>query len=182
VIGAVFFKEPIHTAKKTMELLTPGLGLIFWQTIIFLGLVFLLGKLAWKPILSSLKERETSIQEAIDTAEKTKAEMAAMKAENENLLAEARKVRDAMLLDAKKAGDEMIAEAKAKAASEGARMLENAKNEIELNKKAAIAEIKNMVTTLSVEIAEKIIQQKLGNDAAQHKLIEDFIAQKNILN
>jgi len=165
-----------------MELLTPGLGLIFWQTIIFLGLVFLLAKLAWKPILSSLNERETSIQEAIDTAEKTKAEMAALKAENENLLAEARKVRDTMLRDAKKAGDDMIAEAKNKAASEGAKMLDNARNEIELNKKAAIAEIKNMVTSLSVEIAERVIQQKLNNDASQQKLIEDYLAQKNILN
>jgi len=97
-------------------------------------------------------------------------------------LAEARKVRDSMLRDAKKAGDDMIAEAKNRAVAEGARMIDNARNEIELNKKAAMAEIKNMVTRLSVEIAERVIQQKLNNDASQLKLIEDYLAQKNILN
>ena len=98
-----------------MELLTPGTGLLFWQVVVFAALFFLLSKMAWKPILSSLKERETGIANSLSTAERVRAEMAQMKNENEELLAQAREERTRMVKEAKEASDNMIAQAKEKA-------------------------------------------------------------------
>src|ERR1041385_4694587 len=98
-----------------MDLLTPGTGLIFWQLITFLGLFFILAKFAWKPILGSLKEREESIQTALDSAEKAKQEMASLKSDNEKLLKEAREERDRILRDARTASNQLQDEAQTNA-------------------------------------------------------------------
>lgn len=158
-----------------MDLITPGLGLLFWQTITFLIVLFVIGKFAWKPIISALHEREKGIEEALGAAEKAKLEMAQLTAENEKIIAEARLERDKMLKEAKTASDKMIAEAKEKASSEGDRLIATAKEAIENEKKAAITEVKNQVAILSVEVAERILRKELSSKGAQKDLIDGLV-------
>ena len=155
-----------------MELLTPDLGLIFWQLIGFLLLLFLLGKYAWRPILGALNERETSIEQALSAAEKAKAEMAQLKSENEKLLADARKEREAMLRDATAAANKLREEAREQASEESARIVADAQASIEVQKQAALAEIKHQVGDLSLVIAEKILREKLDDSEKQ----KDYVA------
>ena len=161
-----------------MELLSPGLGLIFWQLVGFLLLLFVLSKFAWRPILGALHERESSIEEALATAEKAKAEMAQLKSENEQLLAEARKEREKMLKDASDAATKLREEAREQASQESARIVEDARASIEVQKQAALAEVKHQVADLSLTIAEKILREKLDDSEKQKsymtKLINDL--------
>lgn len=161
-----------------MELLTPGLGLIFWQLIGFLALLFILGKFAWKPILGALNERETSIEQALTAAEKAKDEMAQLKSENEQLLAAARKEREQMLRDATEAANKLREEAREQASQESARIVEDARASIEVQKQAALADVKQQVAEMSLTIAEKILRQQLDDQDQQKtyvsKLIEDL--------
>lgn len=150
-------------------------GLFFMQAIILLILIVLMGKFAWKPILNSLDEREEGIKSAIDAAEEAKNEMAKLNAENGKILAEARVERDKMLKEAKQAADTMIAEAKDKASSEGDRLVANAKEAIENEKKAALTEVKNQVALLSIEVAEKILRKELSSKDAQKDLVDGLI-------
>lgn len=154
-----------------MELLQPGLGLILWNLIGFLIVLFVLGKFAWKPIVKSLKEREQGIADALGTAEKVKAEMAHLKSENEALLAKAREERATILKEAKDAGDKMAAEAKEKAKAEYDRIIADAQSTIEQQKNAAIVEVKNMIGKMVVEVTEKVIRRELVN----RKDHEDYI-------
>jgi F-type H+-transporting ATPase subunit b len=159
-----------------MELLTPGTGLIIWQTIVFVLLVFLLGKLAWKPILSALKERETSIQEALDTAEKGRQEISALKADNENLLKLAREERDKMLRDARVAANRMIEEAQAEAKKAANKIIEDSRTAIGIEKQAALKEIKIQVAMFSLQVAEKLLKHNLSNDGAQKELVQRYVS------
>ncbi|MHC2990877.1 ATP F0F1 synthase subunit B [Pontibacter sp. HJ8] len=158
-----------------MELVTPGVGLIFWQTITFLIVLFLLSKFAWKPIMGALHEREASIENALSAAEKAKLEMQGLKAENEKLLAEARMERDKILKEASEAGNALVESARLKANEEGTRMIAQAREAIENEKRAAITEVKNMAAVLSVEIAERILRKELSNPQAQQELAQDYI-------
>jgi F-type H+-transporting ATPase subunit b len=158
-----------------MDLLTPGTGLIIWQTFVFLLLVFLLGKLAWKPILSSLKEREKSIQDALDTAENTRLEISKMKADNENLLKEAREERDRMLRDARDAGNRLKDEAQAAAKKSADKIIDDARTAIGIEKQAALKEIKIQVAMFSLEVTEKLLKEKLSNDKAQKDLVQKYV-------
>jgi len=158
-----------------MDLLTPGTGLILWQTFVFLLLVFLLAKFAWKPILGSLKEREESIQQALDSAEKAKLEMAALKADNEKLLREARDERDKILRDARDAAGRMHDQAQADAKKNADKIIEDAKAIIQTEKNAALRDVKEQVAMFSLEIAEKLIKNNLKDDKAQRELAETFI-------
>lgn len=158
-----------------MELLTPGTGLIIWQAIIFLALFFLLSKLAWKPIISSLKEREQSIQSALDSAEKAKIEMASLKADNEKLLKEAREERDKILREAREAANRMQDEAQASAKKNADRIMEDAKAVIHTEKAAALRDVKAQVAMFSLNIAEKLIKKNLSDDKAQKELTDAFI-------
>lgn len=158
-----------------MELVTPGIGLIFWQVVTFLVVLFLLSKFAWKPIMQALNERENSIEEALRSAEKAKLEMQSLKADNEKLLAEARLERDKILTEASEAGNNMIEAARLKANEEGARMITQAREAIENEKRAAITEVKNMAATLSLEIAEQILRRELSDKNAQQALAKDYI-------
>ncbi|GAB3824130.1 F0F1 ATP synthase subunit B [Pontibacter rugosus] len=158
-----------------MELVTPGIGLLFWQTVTFLIVLFLLAKFAWKPIMRALHDRETSIENALSAAEKAKLEMQSLKADNEKLLAEARLERDKILKEATEAGNSIVETAKQKADEEGARMITNAREAIENEKRAAITEVKNMAATLSLEIAEQILRRELSDKNAQQALAQDYI-------
>jgi F-type H+-transporting ATPase subunit b len=158
-----------------MELVTPGIGLIFWQTVTFLIVLFLLSKFAWKPIMASLRQREESIDSALRQADQAKLEMQALKSENEKLLQEARMERDRILRQASEAGTPLIEEAKSRANEEGTRMIQNAREAITNEKKAAITEVKNMAATLSIEIAERILKHELKDPNAQRALVNDYI-------
>ena len=158
-----------------MELLTPGTGLIVWQTFVFLLLVFLLGKLAWKPILSSLKEREMSIQEALDTAEKARLELSKLKADNESLLRQARDERDKLLREAREASNRLKDEAQAEAKKAADKIIDDARTTIGIEKQAALKEIKIQVATFSLEVAEKLLKEKLSNDKAQKELVQKYV-------
>jgi F-type H+-transporting ATPase subunit b len=158
-----------------MDLLTPGTGLIFWQAIIFLLLVILLAKLAWKPILGSLKERETSIQQALDQAEKAKLEMASLKADNEKLLREARDERDKILRDAREAASRLSDQAQQDAKKTADKIIEDAMGVIQTEKQAALRDVREQVATFSLEVAEKLMKKNLADDKSQKELIGSYI-------
>lgn len=155
-----------------MELLLPGLGLLFWTLIAFGIVFFILKAFAWKPILASLKERETGIADAIASADKVKAEMALMKNENEALMAKAREERAVMIKEAKEASNKMLSDAKEKARSEYDRIVADAQSAILQQKNAALTEVKNQVGTLVVEVAEKVLRRELANKAEQEAYIK----------
>ena len=163
-----------------MELVTPGLGLIFWQTLVFIIVLFILSKFAWKPILGSLKEREASIDHALQAANQARVEMAALKADNEKLLDEARFERDRILKSAQVSSENIIQEAKAKAQSESNRILQEAQQAIRNERQAAVADIKKEIVTLSVEIAEKLLKKQLQDPAAQKALVSDLIKETQL--
>lgn len=158
-----------------MELVKPQFGLIIWMTISFLVLLFLLGKFAFPMILKSLKEREDSIAEALNSAAKAKEEMAALIADNEKLLMQARAERDLMMKEARDTKDAIIAEAKNKAQAEGNRIMTAARESINNEKNAAIAELKNQVASMSIEIAEKILRQELSHENKQKSLMDNLM-------
>jgi len=158
-----------------MDLVTPGLGLIFWQTVLFLIILFLLGKFAWKPILSALGDREKAIESALESAKKAKLEMENLKSENEKLLQEARVERDKILKGAQDAANSIVEEAKLKATAESNRIVENAKASINTEKQAALTEVRNIAGTLSIEIAEKLLHRELQDKKAQNDLVEAYL-------
>jgi F-type H+-transporting ATPase subunit b len=160
-----------------MELVTPEIGLVFWTTVSFLILLFILGKFAWKPILASVTEREQSIETALSRAEAAKEEMARLTSENDTLLKEARIERDNILREAKKMKDQIVSDAKETANKEGARMIEKARMEIDNQTAIALAQVKDQVATLSIEIAEKILQQQFEDKSKQDALVADLLKQ-----
>ena len=157
-----------------MELLLPGLGLLVWTLLAFIIVFLILKKFAWKPILSSLKERETGIADAIASADKIKAEMAQLKNENEVLLQKAREERAQMIKEAKDTADKMVTEAKDKAKFEYDRILVDAQLAIEQQKNAAITDVKNQVGNLVIEVAEKVLRKELSNKAEQENYIKQL--------
>lgn len=158
-----------------MELLTPGTGLFFWQLIVFVGLFFILAKYAWKPMLTGMKERETFIQQALDSAEKAKLEMASLKSDNEKLLKEAREERDRILREARQAAIAINDQAQTEAKRNADRLIEDAKSVIQVEKQAALRDVRAQVALFSLEIAEKLIKKNLSTEPAQKALVEEFI-------
>jgi len=152
-----------------------GFGLFFWALIIFVGLVLLLKKFAWKPILDAVNEREEGIKNALLSAENAKKEMQNLKSDNEKLLADARAERDTMMKEAREIKEKMINDAKTEAQTVGQKMIEQAKASIESEKNAALAELKSQVSTLSLDIAEKLLKDELSNKEAQTKLVEKML-------
>jgi F-type H+-transporting ATPase subunit b len=155
-----------------MQLLTPDLGLFVWNLIAFLIVFFLLKKFAWKPILQSLKERETGIADALATADRVKAEVSQLKNENEALLQKAREERSLLLKEAKDQSDKMVAEAKEKAKKEFDRIVADAQQAIQQQKNAALTDVKNQVGALVIEVSEKILRRELANKAEQEVYIK----------
>lgn len=153
-----------------------SLGLFILQTVLFLALVFLLKKFAWKPILDAVNEREEGIKNALLSAENAKKEMQNLKSDNEKLLADARAERDAMIKEAREMKEKMINDAKSEAQVAGEKMIAQAKAAIESEKNAAMADLKNQVSSLSLEIAEKVLRDELSNKESQTKLVEKMLA------
>lgn len=152
-------------------------GLFFWQVIIFVLLIILLKKFAWKPILDSVNTREQGIKDALASAEAARKEMHNLQADNQRILQEARMERDTMIKEAREIKEKMIADAKAEAQAEGAKMIEQAKASINAEKNAAMAELKAQVSGLSLEIAEKILKNELSNREAQTSLVEKMLGE-----
>ena len=146
-----------------MELINPDIGLIFWMTLSFLILLFILGKFAWKPVLKMLRQREEKITEALNEALLAKEQMKQLTADNKRLLAQAKDERDAILAEARKVSQKMYDDAKAKADEEGQRIVAAAKGSIAIEKQKAMADLKNLVAELSLEIAENVIKQEFAD-------------------
>jgi len=158
-----------------MDLVTPGLGLVFWTGITFLILLWILRKFAWKPILGAVGEREDSIKNALAEADKARQEMHDISADNERILKEARTERDAMLKEARDIKNNLIEDAKDEAKTQANKLMEQAKSAIQSEKLAAISEIKNQVAELSMNIAEKVVKDELSNKDKQLKLVEQML-------
>jgi len=164
-----------------MDLLTPELGLFFWTLIAFLAVFFILRKFAWKPILNTLGEREKGIADAISAAERVKAEMGQLQAENEKIMAKAREESSSMMKDARETRDRIVNEAKDLAKAEANKILTEAQQQIQQQKMAALAEVKNEIGNLAVEVAEKILRTQLSAADAQNNYA-DMLAQDIKLN
>ncbi len=163
-----------------MELLTPAIGLLFWMVLVFGILVFALKKFAWKPILSALKEREDSIESALKMAEDTRAEMAKLKADNDKILAEARAERDKVIREAKNAADNLVSEAKERAIVESNKIIADARESIQQEKAALVAQMKKDMVSFSIEIAEKVIRKELADIKSQEALVSNLISEAKL--
>ena len=161
-----------------MQLVTPGIGLIFWMLISFSLVLFVLGKYAWAPIMKGIHQREDTIEKSLEAANDAKKEMLKLKAGNEQLLRDAKDERDALMREARKIKDAILEDARAKGAEESARIVENARETIQVEKMAAINELKNQIAAISIEIAEKLIGKELENKAQQQQLTEKLL--KNV--
>jgi len=158
-----------------MEIVTPKLGLIFWQLVIFLLVLFLLAKFAWKPILVALRDREDSIDNALRMAEQAKLEMQSLKAGNEKLLADARHERDQMLKEGQNIANQIVEKAKTDATDEANRIAQQAREAIQQEKNQALAEVRNTAAQLSVDIAERLLRRELADPAAQQQLVTEYL-------
>ncbi len=157
-----------------------SLGLFFWQIVLFVGLIFLLKKFAWKPILDAVNEREEGIRSALDEAENARKEMQNLTADNERILKEARAERDTLLKEAREMKENLIAEAKEEAQVQANKVVEQAQATIQAEKQAAITDLKNQVAELSIGIAEKVVRAELSDKDKQTKLVEDMLKEITI--
>ena len=162
-----------------MELVKPGIGLIFWMTVSFGIVLFLLAKFAWKPIMAALREREESITNALSSAKQAREEMAALNTDNQRLINEAKMQRDQLLKEAREAKDQIINEAKLQATVEADRLIAIGREAIENQKMAAITELQNQVAAMSIEIAERILRSELANDEKQKALMAELLKEVN---
>ena len=158
-----------------MDLVTPGFGLIFWTSVVFLILLVLLKRMAWTPILNNVDARNKSIEEALEAAKNARYEMSNLKADNDRILKEARAERDEMLKEAREIKASIISEAKNAAKDEADKMIASAKVVIENEKAGAISELKNTVGSLSVDIAEKVLRAELKDVDKQNAFIADML-------
>ena len=163
-----------------MEIVSPGIGLILWMTVSFAALLFILRRYAWKPILKSLRDREDTIDEALNQANMARDEMKNLKADNEMLLKEAQEERNVILRDARKVKDSIIEEAKGRANEEANIIVESAKERIEHEKMAAMTDLKNQIASISIEIAEKVLERELSADSKQEDYLKKLIKNANL--
>lgn len=163
-----------------MDLITPEIGLVFWTAVTFLFLLIILRKFAWKPILGAVSDREEGIKNALASAENARKEMENLTADNERILKEARVERETMLKEAREIKAKMISDAKEEAQEQANKMIEQAQLAIESEKKSAMAELKNHVAGLSLEIAEKVVRQELSNKDKQLELVESMLGEAKL--
>lgn len=163
-----------------MELINPGFGLVFWMTLSFLLLFFLLKKFAWKPILSMLQQREQKIEEALQAAEKARQEMEQLQVNNEKMLREARLEREKILSEARQLKEQIIEEARMQAREEAQRILEAARQTIEYEKMAALTDLKNTIGTIAIDIAEQLLQRELSSKEQHTQFIQQMIDKINL--
>jgi F-type H+-transporting ATPase subunit b len=162
------------------SLTSPGIGLVFWSVLIF-GLFFLLlSRFAWKPILSAVKARDEMIKGSLASAEKARKEMVKLQSDNEAILKKAREEREGILKEARDIRDKLIAEAKGKASEEAEKLIERARAGIEREKTIALADIRDQVANLSIEIASKLLGEKLKQTGEQQKLIENYLKEVDL--
>lgn len=161
-------------------MIEPGIGLLFWMTLTFLILLFFLAKFAWKPIMAAINEREVTIVDSLNQAKLAKQEVLNLKAENEIIIREAKVERDNILKEARQIKDRIVGEAKDLAKTEGDKMIEQARQSIQMEKAAAMSDIKNQISTLSVNIAESILKQKLDSNDAQNALVDNILNKSNL--
>tara|TARA_B100000902_G_scaffold26442_1_gene31852 strand:+ start:570 stop:1070 length:501 start_codon:yes stop_codon:yes gene_type:complete len=157
-----------------------SLGLFFWQTLLFVILIFVLKKYAWSPILSAVEEREEGIKSALDSAKKAREEMESLNADNERILTEAKRERDQLLKEARDIKTNIINEAKDQANKDAEKILTSAKEEIKNEKSKALTELKNEVASLSIQMAEKILRSELSDPEKQKQLIEKTIKETHL--
>lgn len=162
-----------------MDLVSPGIGLIFWMTLTFSLLLFVLGKFAWKPIMQSLKEREDKISNSLAMAKQTQEEMKQLQADNQKLLNEAKNERDVILKEANKMKDNIINEARSKAQIEADKIVESARENINNEKMAAMIDLKNQLASLSIEVAEHVLNRELSDKESQKKLVDEDLKSIN---
>ena len=160
-----------------MDLITPGLGLVFWSLITFFILLIILKKFAWKPILGAIDERESGIKNALEAADNARKEMENLTADNERILNEARAEREAMLKDAREIKSKMVSDAKEEAQEQANQIIAQAQLAIEQEKRSAMAELKSHVANLSIEIAEKVVRHELGSKDKQLQLVESMLSE-----
>jgi len=163
-----------------MDLITPDLGLMFWTGLVFLLLMFVLTKFVWKPILAAVNSREQSITASLELAEKTMNEMKALQAQNEDLLKEARAERDSIVKDAREIATKMVDDSKNTAKVEAEKIINSAREAVNNEKTAALAEIKTQIAILSIEIAEKVVKGELSSTDKQKELSEKLAADFNL--
>ncbi|MCX7548817.1 F0F1 ATP synthase subunit B [Xanthomarina sp. F1114] len=163
-----------------MDLITPGLGLVFWTVITFLFLLIILKKYAWKPILGAVGDREDGIKKALASAENARKEMENLHADNERILKEARAEREALLKEARDIKVKLIDDAKSEAENQANKIIEQAQAAIESEKKAAMAELKNHVAELSIDIAEKVVRAELSSKDKQVQLVESMLGEAKL--
>ena len=163
-----------------MELVTPGIGLIFWTSVVFIVLIILLKKFAWKPILEAVEKRSNSIEEALNASEKAKAELTELNEEKDKLRKQALTDRDALLKEAATTKAKIVSDAKAQAKQETEKILTNAREVIKNEKMAAITELKNQVALLSLDIAEKIVKEQLTSSDKQKALVDNLVKEVNL--
>lgn len=163
---------------KLLNDFSPGLFVV--QTVLLLLLIFIMVKFAWKPILNSLNEREEGIQGALDAAESAKREMENLQADNQKLLQDARLEREAMLKEAREMKTQLISDAETQAQEQANKMIAQAQAAIEAEKKSAMAELKNHVASLSIDIAEKVVRQELSNKGKQLELVESMLGEAKL--
>jgi F-type H+-transporting ATPase subunit b len=163
------------------NLLSPELGLIFWATVVFLLVFFLLKKLAWGPIVESLNERNQSIDDALQLAAKTRQEMAELKEGNQKMIAEAKAERDQLIKDAKVQADQMIADAKTAAADAAKAETDKARVAFDNEKNAAIAQIRKEAAALTLSMSEKVLRKELADKAAQETLVNDLLKEASLI-
>ncbi len=163
-----------------MELVKVDIGLLFWMTLSFGTVLFILAKFAWKPIMKGIHDREESIDKALHAAEDAKKDMLKLKAGNEELLNQAKEERDALLREARKLKESILDEARIKANEEAQRIIESARESIQYEKLAVINDLKNQVASISIEIAEKILQKELANKEEQQQLTRKLVEEVKI--
>lgn len=163
-----------------MGIIEPGIGLLFWMTLTFVILLFILAKFAWKPIVNAVNDREASIVDALNQAKLAKKEMEDLKSDNERIIREAKIERDSILKEAREIKDRIVGEAKDVAKAEGDKMIEAAKQTITAEKNAAMSDIRNQIGALSVNIAESILQKNLENTEAQNELVQNYLNKSNL--
>ncbi len=162
------------------SLVSPAIGLVFWTTVIFLLFFLILKKFAWKPILSAVKARDEMIKGSLASAEKARKEMAKLQSDNEAILKKAREEREGILKEARDVRDKLISEAKGRASEEAEKLVEKARAGIEREKAVALADIREQVANLSVEIASKLLGEKLKQTGEQQKLIDNYLNEINL--
>ncbi len=163
-----------------MELVTPGIGLIFWTSIVFILLIFLLKKFAWKPILDAVEKRSKSIEDSLNASEKAKAELTELNVEKDKIRKEALAARDALLKEATTLKTQILSDAKGQAKIEAEKILTDAREVIRNEKMAAITELKNQVAILSLDIAEKIVKEQLTSSEKQKALVDNLVKEVNL--